>query len=149
MVNIYEEPNLEKLIKEMEEYIKKISELSKEEPCHYVLSVPKKNKYKTKFAKDFINLVQTSSLKENVSEMYACAYSFSTTKIKDDKGNVWFELSNLAFEKKVANETRLLAADKYQEVKDMNKMSTAVVTTLIEQGDVQNKEAEIIENPEF
>jgi hypothetical protein len=31
MVNIYEEPNLEKLIKEMEEYIKKISELSKED----------------------------------------------------------------------------------------------------------------------
>jgi len=127
-----------------------VSELNKaeEEREFYFLSIPIRNKQKAKFVKDLKTLFAKSSVEQKVTELFSLAYSFTPEKVKDDKGNVWFEYANPKFEKKIQDSTKQLCQTIYKETKDINKMSTALTPTVMPAEDAATS-AEVVNNPEF
>jgi hypothetical protein len=111
----------------------------------YMLSIPKRNKQKAEFVKEFKSLLRQVALTEGI-ELFGGIYSFKAVKTKDDKGNVWFEFANITFEGKVEEDKKKIGARIYDDVKNMNSM--AITPVLIEAGD-SAPDAVVVENTEF
>jgi len=122
-----------------------------EEQCYSILSLGYTNKFRIKTAKLLEQLIYQTCIDEKVTKMYACAYSLKATVQQDGKGNSWYDYDSPKFVKKIAEDSLAIAANIYNNVKDINKAGNAV---LIDSPSYESIEtttivADVVDNTEF
>jgi len=122
-----------------------VSELKKETVEWCILSFAFTNKGRVQTAKRLEQIICQASVNEKVNKMYACMYSIKSTKITDDKNNMWFDFSEPQFVQKVKEETVLIGAKIYGETKDINKITSITVI----EPNLHDAPVEVVENTEF